>query len=76
MLMLSAKKGYLGMCKVSRHAVIKHQEWYVDGDVHTNTIEGFWALLKRGLLGQFHCNLRNLRKSHNSSFDLILWPSV
>jgi len=48
-------KGYLGMCKVLRHAVIKHQEWYVDGDVHTNTIEGFWALLKHGLLGQFHC---------------------
>jgi len=29
-------KGYLGMCKVLRHAVIKHQGWYVDGDVHTN----------------------------------------
>ena len=47
-------KGYLGMCKVLRHAVIKHQGWYVDGGVHTNTIEGFWALLKRGLFGQFH----------------------
>jgi len=47
-------KGYLGMCKVLRHAVIKHQGWSVDGDVHTNTIEGFWALLKRGLFGQFH----------------------
>ena len=36
------------------HAVIKHQRWYVDGDIHTNTIEGFWALLKRGMFGQFH----------------------
>jgi transposase-like protein len=42
------------MSKVLPHAVIKHHEWYVDGDIHTNTIEGFWALLKRGLFGQFH----------------------
>ena len=47
-------KGYLGMSQVLPHAVIKHQEWYVDGDIHTNTIEGFWALLKRGMFGQFH----------------------
>ncbi len=47
-------KGYLGMSKVLPHSVIKHQEWYVDGDIHTNTIEGFWALLKRGMFGQFH----------------------
>ena len=47
-------KGYLGMSKVIPHAVIKHANWYVDGDIHTNTIEGFWALLKRGMFGQFH----------------------
>ncbi len=47
-------KGYIGMSKVLPHSVIKHQDWYVDGDIHTNTIEGFWALLKRGMFGQFH----------------------
>ena len=47
-------KGYLGMSKVIPHAVIKHARWYVDGNIHTNTIEGFWALLKRGMFGQFH----------------------
>ena len=47
-------KAYLGMHKVLPHAVINHSRWYVDGTVHTNTIEGFWALLKRGLFGQFH----------------------
>ena len=26
--------------------------WMVN--IHTNTIEGFWALLKRGMFGQFH----------------------
>ncbi len=46
--------GYRGMEKVLPHRVIKHEKWYVDGDVHTNTIEGFWALLKRGMFGSFH----------------------
>jgi len=27
---------------------------YVDGDVHTQTIEGFWSLLKRGIGGVHH----------------------
>ena len=27
---------------------------YVSGDVHTNTIEGFWALLKHGIRGVYH----------------------
>ncbi len=47
-------KGYLGMNKVLPHKVIQHEKWYVDGDIHTNTIDGFWALLKRGMFGQFH----------------------
>lgn len=47
-------RGYMGMEKVFPHRVIKHDKWYVDGDIHTNTIEGFWALLKRGMFGSFH----------------------
>ncbi len=32
-------------------------------DIHTNTIEGFWALLKRGMFGQFHSvNRRHLQR--------------
>lgn len=32
------------------HSYVKHQaEEYVRGDVHTNTIEGFWSHLKRGI---------------------------
>jgi transposase len=27
---------------------------YVSGDVHTNTIEGFWSLMKRGIGGVYH----------------------
>jgi hypothetical protein len=35
------------------HAVINHAVEYVDGNVHTNTIEKFWSLLKRGLHGTY-----------------------
>ena len=37
-----------------QHAVINHSVAYVDGETHTNTIEGFWALLKRAWYGQHH----------------------
>ncbi|MBI2910003.1 MAG: transposase [Chloroflexi bacterium] len=34
------------------HRRIHHEsEVYVMGDVHTNTIEGFWSLVKRGISG-------------------------
>jgi hypothetical protein len=36
------------------HATVRHDIWYVDEWKHTNTIECFWALLKRGIIGQFH----------------------
>ena len=38
-----------------RHRRIHHKEHvYVSGDVHTNTIEGFWSLTKRGISGVYH----------------------
>jgi transposase-like protein len=37
------------------HRRIKHSEKvYVMGDVHTQTIEGFWSLVKRGITGVYH----------------------
>ena len=36
------------------HRVINHSEHFVDGEIHTNTIEGFWSLLKRAWYGQHH----------------------
>ena len=45
---------YRDMRRILPHVVINHSNRYVDGDIHTNTIEGFWALLKRGMFGQFH----------------------
>ena len=37
------------------HETVNHsvEEW-VRGDVHTNTVEGVWSLLKRSIVGSFH----------------------
>lgn len=43
-----AKKGY------EHHRVNHSAKVYVRGNVHTNTIEGFWSLLKNGIRGAHH----------------------
>ncbi|WP_288368952.1 IS1595 family transposase [uncultured Roseivirga sp.] len=48
-------KGYSGLGKWYNHETINHSlSVYVDGEVHTNTIENFWSVLKRGLYGIYH----------------------
>lgn len=37
-----------------QHAIINHTVSYAEGITHTNTIEGFWALLKRAWYGSHH----------------------
>jgi len=45
------------------HERICHAYEYVRGNVHTNTIESFWAILKRGIVGQFHkVSIKHLSK--------------
>lgn len=48
-----ALKSYSDLKDEYIHAVIDHGEKYVDGIVHTNGIENFWSLLKRGLKGTY-----------------------
>lgn len=45
-------KSYEGLDEY-HHAVINHAIEYVNGNTHTNTIENFWSLLKRGLHGTY-----------------------
>jgi transposase-like protein len=49
---------YAGYGKVGRdyeHSVIAHSKLeYAAGLVHTNSIENFWSLFKRGVIGSFH----------------------
>ncbi len=52
------------------HTVNHSAEEYVrlGGFVHTNTIEGYFALIKRGVYGQFH----NVSEAHLRG----IWPSL
>lgn len=54
-----------------RHGRVHHAvEVYVSGDAHTNTIEGFWSLVKRGISGVYH----NVSAKHLQSYlDEYSW---
>ena len=81
-------RAFLGLTHEGyRHASVNHSaKEYVRGPVHTNTIEGYWAALKRGIngthvwvsrkhldkyLGEFEYRF-NLRKHPDLMFDLLL----
>ena len=53
-LMTDEYHAYNALSNQLKHHVVNHQEQYVDGDKHTNTIEGFWSLLKRAWYGSHH----------------------
>jgi len=44
---------YEGLANEYAHQVVDHAVKYVDGRVHTNGLENFWSLLKRGLSGTY-----------------------
>jgi hypothetical protein len=45
----------VGASKDYQHGTVDHQiGQYVVGAIHTNTIEGFWSIFKRGVVGTFH----------------------
>lgn len=55
-LITDAYRSYRGLDKIYNHIVVKHTEgnYVTFGDAHTNNIEGFWSLLKRGIVGIYH----------------------
>jgi transposase-like protein len=49
-----AHKGYAGLDEQEFiHATVSHMNEYVRGSIHTQGIENFWSLLKRGLNGTY-----------------------
>jgi transposase-like protein len=83
--------GYAGLNKeYKEHQVLnKEKEEYVRGEYHTNTLEGFWTLLKRGIYGQYHkVSVKHLQsylneftfkynhRDNKSNFDLLLNRSL
>ncbi len=57
---------YNRMSNLLPHKSINHSVEYANGWIHTNSIESFWALLKRGIVGQFHkVSVKHLHKYVN-----------
>ena len=57
--------GYAGLDKMYNHSIVNHGHGeYVNGDAHTNTLEGFWSLFKRGVIGIYH----SLSKKHLQNY--------
>ena len=48
-----AHRSYLGLSADYVHEFTDHAETYVRGNVHSNGIENFWCLLKRGIKGTY-----------------------
>ena len=81
-------QGYSEVSKIYSHYSVDHgKKQYVDGNVYTNTLEGFWSIFKRGIIGIYHHLSRkhlqlyvnefvfryNTRKiSDSSRFNLLL----
>lgn len=79
----------LGKQYKEHHVLNKEREEYVKGEYHTNTLEGFWTLLKRGIYGQYHkVSAKHLQsylneftfkynhRANKSIFDLVINRSV
>jgi hypothetical protein len=78
---------YTGLDKQYKehHVLNKEKEEYVKGEYHTNRLEGFWTLLKRGIYCQYHkVSVRRLQaylneftfkynhRANRSNFDLLI----
>ena len=45
--------GYRDIADIYNHEWVRHMDEWVRGEVHTNGLENFWSLLKRGLKGTY-----------------------
>ena len=78
--------GYQGLNKHLPHGVVCHNQGeYVRGTIHTNSIDGFWSLIKRGIMGSYHhvstfylplylneFAFRNNYRKHDDMFSLVI----
>jgi transposase-like protein len=82
--------GYKPFKKIVEHAIVSHSRGqYVNGDIHTNTIEGFWGLFKRSIVGSYHklsakylnqyiqeCCFKYNNRNNNDMFGMLVRNGV
>ncbi|MEQ8250570.1 MAG: IS1595 family transposase [Oceanibaculum nanhaiense] len=60
---------YMGR-EFARHEIVNHGiEEYVRGDAHTNTVEGYFSILKRGITGVYHHVSQQHLRRYLGEFD-------
>jgi transposase-like protein len=59
----------LGVRGYHHHRVRHTERVYVAGDAHTNTLEGFWSLIKRGIGGVYHNVGRHYLQSYLNEYS-------
>jgi len=61
---------YRHMHRDFRHEIVNHSiEEYVRGEAHTNTVEGYFSILKRGIIGIYHHVSQQHLKRYLAEFD-------
>jgi transposase-like protein len=71
------------------HLMIDHTKMFCDGDIHTNTVENFWAIVKRAIYGIYHkvsikylqeyineFSFRYNNRNIDESFDILLKNTI
>jgi transposase-like protein len=53
-LITDSYSGYNSMKKIIDHIKVDHQQFYSYKGVNSNSIESFWAIIERGIMGQYH----------------------
>ncbi len=54
MLITDEYKSYNKLSRIIEHIKIEHEEMFAYKGINTNSIESFWAIIKRGIMGQYH----------------------
>jgi transposase-like protein len=89
-LVSDAAKYYVKMNRIIDHIAINHKKMYSYKGVNTNSIESFWAIVKRGIMGQYHhvspkrlpeyvsefVFKYNNRKDDGAMFDILVTNSM
>lgn len=53
-LITDSYSGYKSMKNIIEHIKVDHSQFYSYKGVNSNTIESFWAIIERGIMGQYH----------------------
>jgi transposase-like protein len=69
-LMTDQHPGYTGLAPKYDHETVKHSaKEFIRGDVHVNTVESSFSLLKRGVVGTFHSVSKKYLPLYLAEFD-------